>query len=679
VIAMKVSRFVGGAALVLSVLPACTNGKAGRMTSPARATGVHEERVGRWAPARRIGDGRTGSTVALAVLRGKALAFVADADDASIHAVDLDAREELARTPLPGPPSQLLVLGDGRIAVALRRNASVAILEPEGTSDGALREAALVPTADEPVGLAVTPDDATLLVTTGWSHTLEAFRTATLEPTFKMDLPREPRAVAVSRDGTKVFVSHVVGSNMTIVDLARSSDALARVDLHGVEEDEPLFIARMPIPEPLRRPFPPGEDPFMSIDFAVPTDDGSLGPKPRAACQGFALATFEGSNGEHVLAPQAMVNSGEPTVRTGGYGGQGFGSPPPEVSDVAVLDANTGKPVAGSLHVGGFSFGSERSGRGACLLPRGAAVDQYRHALYVSCMGADSLVQYDASSDDPASHEVARWRVGAGPTGVAVDGAAGRAVVWSQFDGELDVVGLDAKKGAEPARLLLLDRANVAGTVAEGRRIFHRVGDPRISSDGRACASCHPDGRDDALVWSTPDGPRQTPMLAGRLTGTAPYGWNGISDSVEVHLSKTFKRLHGTGLPHDDVEKLVAYVTSLDPPARSHHALDAREMRGQEIFASKEAGCSSCHSTDGSFTDGDTHDVKSSATADRLAAFDTPTLRFVGGTGPYFHDARFGTLHDLLVGCDTDKVAMGETKQLSEDDLAALEAYLRTL
>jgi cytochrome c peroxidase len=168
-------------------------------------------------------------------------------------------------------------------------------------------------------------------------------------------------------------------------------------------------------------------------------------------------------------------------------------------------------------------------------------------------------------------------------------------------------------------------------------------------------------------------------MLAGRLAGTAPYGWNGISDSIQVHLSKTFKRLHGTGLPPDDVEKLVSYVTTLDAPPRTAHPLDASAMHGKEIFESREAGCASCHASDGSYTDGDTHDVKSSALADRLAAFDTPTLRFVGGTGPYFHDGRFANLHDLLVGCDSAKLSMGETKQLSDDDLASLEAYLKTL
>ena len=50
------------------------------------------------------------------------------------------------------------------------------------------------------------------------------------------------------------------------------------------------------------------------------------------------------------------------------------------------------------------------------------------------------------------------------------------------------------------------------------------MGDRRISADGRVCASCHPDGREDGVAWVTPEGPRQTPMLAGRLgKGEARY------------------------------------------------------------------------------------------------------------------------------------------------------------
>ena len=48
----------------------------------------------------------------------------------------------------------------------------------------------------------------------------------------------------------------------------------------------------------------------------------------------------------------------------------------------------------------------------------------------------------------------------------------------------------------------------VTPQIARGRALFRVTDDGRLSRDGRACASCHPDGRDDALTWSTPDGPR---------------------------------------------------------------------------------------------------------------------------------------------------------------------------
>src|SRR6185436_9732784 len=130
----------------------------------------------------------------------------------------------------------------------------------------------------------------------------------------------------------------------------------------------------------------------------------------------------------------------------------------------------------------------------------------------------------------------------------AIDEATSRVVVWSAFDRVLDVVSLeeyavpalhdpDATPEASPgvARLALSRRASTAAPadLDLGRRLFHAASDPRIAVDGRACASCHPDGRDDAIVWATPDGPRQTPMLAGRVTGTAPYGWTGNGGDVK--------------------------------------------------------------------------------------------------------------------------------------------------
>jgi cytochrome c peroxidase len=64
------------------------------------------------------------------------------------------------------------------------------------------------------------------------------------------------------------------------------------------------------------------------------------------------------------------------------------------------------------------------------------------------------------------------------------------------------------------------------------------------------------------------------------------------------------------------------------------------------------------------------------ATAAHANEFDTPSLRFVAGTAPYFHDGRYKTLDDVLTAPDH---AMGESTRLTRRDRAALVAYLETL
>jgi cytochrome c peroxidase len=93
------------------------------------------------------------------------------------------------------------------------------------------------------------------------------------------------------------------------------------------------------------------------------------------------------------------------------------------------------------------------------------------------------------------------------------------------------------------------------------------------------------------------------------------------------------------------------------------------------VFASAEAGCTSCHSDD-RFTDDTRHDVKSHTNADSPSSFDTPSLRRVAARAPYFHDGRYATLDALISGIDG---TMGNTKQLSAEDKNALAAYLRSL
>jgi cytochrome c553 len=299
----------------------------------------------------------------------------------------------------------------------------------------------------------------------------------------------------------------------------------------------------------------------------------------------------------------------------------------------------------------------------------------------VTCQGNDVLVEYDARTLDPARAESRRWKAPAGASGVAIDTVHRRAVVHGQFEHKLKIVNLQGGSGQE-VPLRRLGKGGLSLDQERGRMLFHTAHDPRISSDGRACASCHPDGREDALTWSTPEGPRQTVMLQGRLRDTGPFGWNGSSATVEDHLKHTFQRLGGTGLLDSEVKDLVAYLhgtraPSPGRPTRWEQQRQALVARGREVFNAAETACASCHP--GGATDGQTHRVtpqpprQSGLTA---AILDTPSLRFIGATAPYFHDGRYTTLEAMLEASDH---AMGYSLHLDRAQRLALLAYLESL
>jgi hypothetical protein len=592
----------------------------------------------------RLGAVRASSPVALATIGSgearKVIAYIADADEPTLHTVDLAGPAEIATTTLIGRPEQVLVLADGRVAVTLRASNAVQVLEPGVEEDAALETRCVVGTSAEPIALATTPDDGTLLLTTGWAHGLHAYDATTLAPKFEVALPRDPRTALVSDDGTRAFVAHVVGARMSVVDLTTPDHAVRTIDL-----------------------------------AARSSGDESPEAPMLKGCQGFALTKVDAARDgkqakmiDRVFAPMVSVNSGEGLSESSGYGPDG----PSEIGEVAVVDAAAERALTRVVRSPNNAETSP-----PCLLPRAAAYDD--GSIYVTCLGIDALLKLDARGVDPSQSELSRWQVAAGPTGVAVDSEHHRAAVWSQFDREISLV--DTDKVMPPVRLALARQtAGITSNVALGRRLFHRVGDARISGDGRACASCHPDGREDALTWSTPDGSRQTPMLAGRLAETAPYGWMGASDGVRDHLKKTFERLGGEGLPQGELTALIDYVSTMAPPVSAVAFVPSEKQklvaRGRALFESAETGCGTCHDAARGFSDGMRHSVTAGRSDRPENAFDTPSLRFVAGPAPYFHDGRYKTLDDVLTAPDH---AMGTSTQLSRPDRAALVAYLETL
>jgi len=228
-----------------------------------------------------------------------------------------------------------------------------------------------------------------------------------------------------------------------------------------------------------------------------------------------------------------------------------------------------------------------------------------------------------------------------------------------------------------------------------GRRIYTYVFNEKLNGDNRfACGSCHFEGGQDQLIWATPDGIRQTPSLAGRLHDTAPFNWGGTEDTLAGNMTQTIDRMDGEGLSTVELASLEQFLLiGLERPRnpyRMDSGLTAQQSIGFELFHSPAIGCGTCHSGP-AFTDDKSHGVGTDSdsemellmligdiTGEEIGptTYNTPGLRDLFATAPYFHNGSAETLMDVL---DMTATTMGHTANLTLEEKEALVAYLRTL
>lgn len=555
-----------------------------------------------------------GSALALADFRGVPVAIVADEDDSMVRVFELSPAKEIASAKVPGTPSQVLVTKSGSVLVALKDKGKVAILEPKGGDARQLIQRGSIDTGGEPVALATTPDESMLLVASGWTHTLASYSLADKTRKMEVSIGREPRTIAVASDGSRAFVTHASTGAFTTVDLANQKTS--------------------------------------SVSTKATLADGTK--NARVGTQGFAMAT----QGGKVFVPAAFA---DPSAQETYYG-SGM-----ETMGVLVVDEVNATVAKSSETLAPLNaYGTPEK----CLLPRAAAVTSDGKKLVVGCAGEKDLMVFDATAASPRTKVLTTRSAGEAPSAIAIDNGTNNVIAWSQMGHTLSVVSLADKPTARDS---VVAGKGLDPAIERGRKLFVAT-DGRMAADGRACASCHTDGRDDGFVWNTPEGKRQTPMLAGRLSDTAPYGWTRDAKTFHDYVNETVSRLRGKGFSKSELDDLSAYVMSIKAPPKDTTTDEEKTKlvaHGKEVFASSEAGCASCHSGN-AMTDNKKHPVD----AKDKTEFATPSLRFVAGTAPYFHDGRYSTLHELLTGNDPN---MSKGKDLPEKDLSALEAYLTSL
>lgn len=577
--------------------------------NPARALSALPSRV-------------SSSSLCLARAGERLLAIVADEDARALHAIALDpagVTKLVVSVTLPAAPGHVIVHGD-KLAVALRDTREVRTVTLRGNEDLALT------LDDAPI---VAPFDPLALASDGTHLTIVSASSAILQRDgVSTALPRDPRAFVLDADGT-ARIAHATGSTLTTVSAAGARSDLS-LDLPSV----------------------------CTVDMGMECMT-TLHPP---AIQSYAIARY----GDSVLLPSVSSLTDGPFPQTsmpkpgadlfdsapssGGYGGGNIDNP-----ITFRVDAIT---ATGATSV--FGKGT-REGVHECTLPRGMAVDEASHQLWIACMGEGQVVRHEiretkkGRSFKPQKDRLDLPFVQA----VAYDASSSRLIAFSPFERSVVVA-----HGTETAKIALPALEREAAWAA-GRRLFFST-DKRISAGKKACASCHPDGGDDGLAWDTPQGKRRTLALAGRL-GDGKFGWQGKHATLEVHVDKTIhENLRGKGLSSDELAQLVTYVRAMKAPAS--RPLDGDAARGQRVFAGA-ADCSSCHDPARNFSDGLVHDVGG-------GPFRTPSLLGIAGRGRLFHDGRYRSLDELLSGSNG---RMGQTASLSAEDRTALQSYLATL
>jgi hypothetical protein len=244
------------------------------------------------------------------------------------------------------------------------------------------------------------------------------------------------------------------------------------------------------------------------------------------------------------------------------------------------------------------------------------------------------------------------------PIAVAFD-AANHLLVQTREPAALWIVGLTS---GTRTRIPL----STATREDTGHDIFHTQAGGMI-----ACASCHPEGRDDGHVWTLDGQRRRTPSLRGTIKGTAPYHWPGDMPNLSTLVNDVYTlRMNGTMLDPAQMGALNGWVQTVPAPPAPAWVDASAAQRGHTLFARADVGCSVCHSGP-QFTNNLTVDVGTGGT------FQVPPLVGVGWRTPLLHDGCATTIADRFGACATPQ--HGSIESLSSQDISDLTAYLETL
>jgi YVTN family beta-propeller protein len=540
------------------------------------------------------------------------------------------------------------------------------------TANGAVT--ASRPLCSEPIGVLVSPDDAEVFVACSQDDEVLEVDAASLTLKATVVTPREPWALGWAPDGHTLLVTHLLGPGVS----ALATDPLA-------------LTATWPLADG-----PPGSDP--TVAHGVVRGIYDVVARPGSS----EIWTAHMMLGIDTVEPALVFDDTVfPSVSI-------FDPRGDQLARLSVSPANGGPGSGGA-------FGDVTSG------PRSVTFsDDGKTAFVIDTDSEDVLVV------DPVQRvelTVVRPLPGHMPEGA----------VWR--DGELyvqernteDVAVFRVQQGPLPqitpdgAPIKSLASDPMPADMRLGQKLFYSANSddvPTTQDHWVSCATCHVEGRSDAVTWLFTVGPRDTPSNGGGTLDTGFLMHTADRSKVQDYWQTIDVEQGGhfaAGGPQEPLlDALEAYVdhaipVPVAPSTDATHsitgaALATLRSQGEAVF--ERVGCPLCHHGPAKTDSGDgnptldlsgpvlLHDVGTCVTTGpdpdaahedidgnprQACAFDTPALRGLADSAPYLHDGSAATLGDVLPSMLLAGSQGGAAQVLDAADTEALVEYLRSL
>jgi YVTN family beta-propeller protein len=583
-------------------------------------------------------------------------------------------------------PLDVVADGSGKtLYIAAKTAAQVVVFDV-----GSLKVTKTISIPAPPTGLALSPDGSKLYVTSdGPDGRVFVVNTKTGKASKGFRTGHTPTSPVVSPDGKKLYICNKFNDSISVLD-SRSGKTLAKI-----------AVPREPIAAAITAD---GKTLFVANHLPAGATDGDyaaaeisvIDTKTNKVVNSIKLPNGSASlhdiaispDGKHAYVTHILARYQLPTTQLE----RGWMN----TNALTIIDV-PGKKFVNTVLLDDVDLGAANpwgvactaDGKYICVTTAGthelSVIDRKKLHDKVDKAGRGEKVSDATSSADDVPNDLSflvtikrRLKLsGNGPRGLTMIGT--KAYIAEYFSDSIGVVDInpDIRPKAESTPL---GPKTAISTVRQGEIHFHDA--TLCFQKWQSCSSCHPgEARTHALNWDLMnDGlgnPKNTKslLLAHR---TPPSMALGIRADAETAVRAGIRHIQFAVRPEEDAVALDEYLKSLEPvpsPRLVKGKLSRSAKRGQKLF--KSAGCASCHTGD-LYTDFDKHDLGIGKWLDVGKSFDTPTLIEAWRTAPYLYDGRAATVEDMLKKHNVND-QHGKTSNLTDRQVEDLAEFVLSL